>query len=143
MGTGPTPLAAPPAPAGVMGPAAAAPRLGRVRTRAAFAELARRGRRAAHGSLRVRAVPGGDRVSLALAVGRAVGTAVTRNRVKRRLRAAVQELAPAPGTYLVGAGPAAATATYRELRDDLAAALAELGALGPAAPTGRDHRERR
>ena len=55
---------------------------------------------------------------VAYAVGRRVGPAVVRNRVRRRLRAAAQahraELLPG-GAYLFGAGPAAAAAPYAEI----------------------------
>ena len=103
-------------------------RLGRVRTRASFAALAATGRRARSGVLRVTAVVGdpADLPCVAFAIGRAVGPAVVRNRLRRRLRAAIVELAPAPGTYLVAVDPVAARCSYAELRDDLAAALAEL-----------------
>jgi ribonuclease P protein component len=65
---------------------------------------------------------------LAFAIGRAVGTAVVRNRLRRRLRALFGELSPTlrPGTYLVGVGPAAATLDYGELRRIVSTALAEL-----------------
>ena len=66
---------------------------------------------------------------VAYLVGRRVGGAVARNRVRRRLRAVVQAesaaLAPAH-VYLVGAGPAAATTSYRELRDTFRAIVADL-----------------
>ena len=66
------------------------------------------------------------------AIGKVVGGAVTRNLVRRRLQAALRPLADdlGPGTYLVGAGPAAATASYAELADALAAALVTLPAPG-------------
>jgi ribonuclease P protein component len=55
---------------------------------------------------------------LAYSVGRRVGSAVVRNRVRRRLRAAVHshrsDLRPG-SAYLFGAGPAAAEATFAEL----------------------------
>jgi len=55
---------------------------------------------------------------VAYAVGKRVGPAVVRNRVRRRLRAVAQahrgELRPG-GAYLFGAGPAAATAPFAEL----------------------------
>jgi ribonuclease P protein component len=70
---------------------------------------------------------------VAYAVGRPVGNAVVRNRVRRRLRAAAREhrplLTPSWG-YLVRATPAAAQITYRELASDLARALRDLGANG-------------
>jgi ribonuclease P protein component len=64
---------------------------------------------------------------VAYAVGRRVGSAVTRNRVRRRLRAAVREEAASfePScVYLIGAGPGAAGAAYGDLRDALRATLA-------------------
>jgi len=55
---------------------------------------------------------------VAYAVGRRVGPAVVRNRVRRRLRALTAahraELQPG-GAYLFGAGPAAATIPFAEL----------------------------
>lgn len=69
-----------------------------------------------------------ERAEVAFAVGRSVGPAVVRNRVRRRLRAAVRELAPVPGTYLLGVAPPPASASYAALLDDLAGALDQLGA---------------
>ena len=59
-------------------------------------------------------------------VSRAVGGAVQRNRVRRRLRHLVRErLAELPGAWLVvvRANPAAALASYSELREDLGRCL--------------------
>ena len=62
-------------------------------------------------------------------VSRAVGNAVVRNRVRRRLRHLVRDRLPelavlTPGAVLVvRALPAAADATYDELRGDLARCL--------------------
>jgi ribonuclease P protein component len=103
-----------------------------VRDRAMFRALAR-GRRRRSGALEVSATlldaPVATRVDpprIAFAVGRPVGNAVIRNRVKRRLRAAAREnqslLQPGWG-YLVRAAPPAASATYRELADALRATL--------------------
>ena len=65
---------------------------------------------------------------LAYAVGKRVGPAVVRNRVRRRLRAAAlahrTELRPG-GAYLFGAAPAAASAPFAEID----AAMGELLAV--------------
>ncbi len=56
--------------------------------------------------------------AVAYAIGRRVGNAVTRNRVRRRLRSAVVRHSASlrPGhAYLVGVAPAAATVSYAEL----------------------------
>jgi ribonuclease P protein component len=60
---------------------------------------------------------------VAFAVGRQVGTAVVRNRVRRRLRAAARDLDLQPGAYLVGAGPEAVGLPYPELQGHLAEAV--------------------
>ncbi|MEO3770848.1 ribonuclease P protein component [Micromonospora sp. B9E7] len=60
-------------------------------------------------------------------VSKAVGNAVTRNRVRRRLRALVRERLvdlPSGSTLVVRALPAAAQASYPRLATDLDAALA-------------------
>jgi ribonuclease P protein component len=109
-------------------------RVGRVRSRNRFAALAATDRRARRGAVRVSAVFD-EAVGLpcvAYAVGRHVGTAVIRNRIRRRLRAAVAELDLAPGAYLVVVDPSAARRSYAQLRADLAGALHALGAV--AAP---------
>ncbi|MBA2280853.1 MAG: ribonuclease P protein component, partial [Acidimicrobiia bacterium] len=81
--------------------------IGRVGTRAAFSALSQRGVRSRAGVVRLTWLPAepGDEsttppVRVAYAIGRPVGTAVVRNRLRRRLRAAMAELAPESGTYL-------------------------------------------
>ncbi len=64
---------------------------------------------------------------MAYAIGRRVGPAVVRNRVRRRLRHAAQDLArsdrlPA-GAYLVSVGPEAAGMSQAELADRLVEAV--------------------
>lgn len=58
-----------------------------------------------------------------------------RNRVRRRLRALLLELAVdiAPGRYLVGVRVPASTVTYRRARAELMGLLAAAGALSPSA----------
>jgi ribonuclease P protein component len=104
----------------------------RVRDRATFAAL-RDGRRGHAGPVRVTWVQGAPDAPprVAFAVGRRVGSAVARNRIRRQLRAVVAELAAelAPGAYLVayrGGPPAAST----ELRQHVVAAATSAGALG-------------
>jgi ribonuclease P protein component len=103
--------------------------VGRVRLRRTFRELRADGVRRRSGPLTVTTlVTDGDIAPrAAYAIGKAVGPAVVRNRVRRRLRSAVGEVAP-PGTYLITAAPAAASLSYAELRHHLEQAL-------PAAPT--------
>lgn len=65
------------------------------------------------------------------AIGRAVGSAVTRNRVRRRLRAIVDELSAEPGSlpggaYLIGSDASGAGAEYEELKESVAEAIGEL-----------------
>ncbi len=67
---------------------------------------------------------------VAYAIGRPIGGAVVRNRVRRRLRALVVAEASrqplAPGYYLVGARPGAAGASFADLGADLTSALRRL-----------------
>jgi ribonuclease P protein component len=69
---------------------------------------------------------------VAFALSRHRGTAVERNRVRRRLRALFRELATdlAPGRYLVGIRTAASAVTYRRARVELTRLLRAAGALG-------------
>lgn len=58
-----------------------------------------------------------------------------RNRVRRRLRAFLRELAVdlVPGRYLVGVRAAASTVTYRRARTELMRLLSAAEALSPSA----------
>ena len=58
-------------------------------------------------------------------MSRAVGTAVARNRLRRRLRALAREESRAfgPGAFLVSASPAAAAASPSELKTALVTAV--------------------
>ncbi len=68
---------------------------------------------------------------LGLSVSRRVGTAVTRNTVRRRLRevfySALHEV-PSEVDLVVSARPAAAEATFRELSEEFVRSLRKLGA---------------
>lgn len=80
---------------------------------------------------------GAPGIFVSYAVGRSVGGAVERNRVRRRLRAVFTqgELAIRPGSYLVGASPEARSVPFDTLRRSLQLALQralEPGAGGPS-----------
>ncbi|HET6626106.1 MAG TPA: ribonuclease P protein component [Nocardioidaceae bacterium] len=100
----------------------------------AFAEAVRRGRRAGTGSLVLHlAVPAHDAddtpVRVGFVVSKAVGSAVTRNLVKRRLRSLARErLGSLPGAAMlvVRALPAAASTSYATLAADFDSALDRL-----------------
>jgi ribonuclease P protein component len=93
----------------------------------------RRGRRSGRDTLVVHLLAEGDPdnqpARVGFVVSRQVGGAVTRNRVKRRLRhlmrARVARLAPGT-TCVIRALPTAADADFRRLRHDVDAALATL-----------------
>ncbi|GLZ81161.1 ribonuclease P protein component [Actinorhabdospora filicis] len=104
------------------------PKAARLRNRADFSATMR-GRRAARGAVVVhlKQGDGAHGARAGFVVSKAVGGAVVRNRVKRRLRHLVAERLPAwtPGTdVVVRALPLAAERGYAELAADLDAAIA-------------------
>ena len=95
-----------------------------------FRAVVRSGRRAASRTLVVHTlvhpVDAGPGPRVGFVVSRAVGNAVTRNRVQRRLRHLVREQLdslPATAALVIRALPPAATAGSTELRDDLVRCL--------------------
>lgn len=103
----------------------------RLRGAGAFAAVRQRRAAAAAGPLRVQVAPNdADVARVGFVVPRAVGGAVVRNRVRRRLRALLDPRLEALAglDVVVAAGPAAATATWGSLGADLEGALA--GARG-------------
>jgi ribonuclease P protein component len=107
------------------GPYASLGLIRRVRGRATFAALAR-AERHTKGAITIRCLrePGATAPRVAYGVGRAVGGAVARNRIRRRLRAGVaaNEARLLPGAaYLISAGPVALTMPFSALVDTLAA----------------------
>lgn len=102
----------------------------RVRRRGEFSATVRQGRRAASPLLVVHLLPGSaeatETARAGFVVSKAIGTAVARNKVKRRLRhAMVPVLADLPrgSLVVVRALPAAASASSAELSSSLARAV--------------------
>lgn len=102
-----------------------------------FSQAVRRGHRAGTSTVVVHLAgveAGGAGPRVGFVVSKAVGTAVTRNRVKRRLRHLTRERIPSlPGSSLlvVRALPASASASYADLGAALDAALARALRPGP------------
>jgi ribonuclease P protein component len=101
-------------------------RTARVRGRAAFVALRHQGRRSRRRAVQVTFVAGDGPPAVAFSIGRAVGTAVVRNRLRRRLRSILAELTLDRGNYLVMVSPAAAPLSFAELREQVEACLADL-----------------
>jgi ribonuclease P protein component len=113
----------------------------RLSAAADFQRAVRRGRRAGGPLVVVHLVtPNVDKatssyeapVRVGFVVSRAVGSAVTRNRVKRRLRHLVRERVatlPPAGLLVVRAMPGSAAATYRDLGEELDRCLGRV--VGP------------
>ncbi|MEI2809603.1 MAG: ribonuclease P protein component [Nocardioides sp.] len=108
----------------------------RLTASAEFARAVRRGRRSSAATLVVHRLCGAQRgvddeqldptIKVGFVVSKAVGGAVTRNRVKRRLRHLVREqwAVMEPGDHVVvRALPRSASASSAELSDDLARCL--------------------
>lgn len=108
------------------GPPQAVGLIWRIDRRATFRAL-RAGRRGRSGPLTVSWVAGDptEPPRVAYTIGKRVGPAVVRNRVRRRLRTCVRDAAPRllPGAYLIGVSPDAAHLSYEELRMTLQRAL--------------------
>ncbi|MGH3735511.1 MAG: ribonuclease P protein component, partial [Micromonosporaceae bacterium] len=115
------------------------PAAARLRRRADFVTTVRRGRRRGHGAVvvHVRLAEPADhqadaQVRVGFVVSRAVGGAVARNRVRRRLQHVVAERLgslPEGAALVVRALPDAAGRGYQQLAEDFEAALR--GALNP------------
>ena len=104
------------------GPATAERLIDSCRSRADFIAL-RRGRRFESDALWISFAldPELDRPRVAFAIGRRQGTAVARNRVRRRLREVLREHPSAliGGRYLIGTRQPASTVSYRQARTEL------------------------
>jgi ribonuclease P protein component len=89
----------------------------RLRGRRAFADLAQRGRTVRSGPLRVRYLAASDGPFVGYAIGKKVGPAVVRNRIRRRLRAASAGASTSltSGFYLISTDSSAATLPFAQL----------------------------
>jgi len=111
----------------------------RIRERRSFGRLTVEGRRIRAGVLWCTFVldPHGSDTPprVAFALGRALGPAVTRNLVRRRLRSLLQSAASSgrlpPGEYLIGGNPTIAERSFPQLSADLQSLLRQIpGSLG-------------
>ncbi len=95
-----------------------------MRDRRTFDALRRAGTRRRSGPITVTVLLDRDVTPprVAYAIGRSVGGAVERNRLRRRLRAIVRDGDLAPGSYLLSAAPAAARLPFDELAGHVAKA---------------------
>jgi ribonuclease P protein component len=90
-----------------------------------FARVRGRGRRTQTSALAIYSLmKRSGPVRVGIVVGRSVGGAVERNRVRRRLRAALAGLlGPTPRDLVIVARPASARTSFAELSKELAGAL--------------------
>lgn len=102
-------------------------RPGPIRHRAEFATLRMRGVRSRHRPVRVTFVPGGEGARVAFAISRRCGTAVRRNRIRRRLRAVLADLTLPSGAYLLVVSQEALALDTQQLRAVVLAALSDVG----------------
>jgi ribonuclease P protein component len=99
---------------------------GRLRRKNEIAFVRRRGRRTRHVSLAAFSLAARDRhTRVAVTVGKEVGGAVLRNRVRRRIVGALEALGRAEASSLIVfvAQPSAGTVPYRQIAVDVAAVL--------------------
>ncbi len=105
----------------------------RLRRSADIARAVRQGRRARQRLVHAVALPNGLPYSrFALSVGKRVGSAVVRNRVKRRLRPLLWDR-PTRGGYdiVVTAHAGSESASFAELKSDTERCLFKIGVLMP------------
>jgi ribonuclease P protein component len=111
--------------------------VGRITTRAAFADVQRARCRGASGPVRAAFVPVDEQEpgvfpQVGYSIGRQCGGAVVRNRLRRRMREAARQCAPdlRPGRYLVRLDAAAASTPAADLRAHAVAALRRASTAG-------------
>ena len=99
-----------------------------IRDRDVFVRLGRDGVRYRRGPLwcTYLAEPGLERAHVAFAIGRPVGGAVVRNKLRRRLRMIARSTPLAPGWWLFGVRPPAVELTFEALRRTTEALVAQV-----------------
>ena len=110
----------------------------RLKKNRAFQYVYRKGHSAACRNLVLLAAPGRE-LKVGFSVSKKVGNAVTRNKVKRRLRECFRPWIGdvKTGLYVIVARPAAAEAAFQTLQKDLAYLLKKQGAIrNPEAQEG-------
>jgi len=120
----------------------------RIAEQRAFQELARNGRRARTQSLWCNYLndPGARPPRVGFSIGRTIGPATTRNRLRRRLRSIVADHTPelVGGWLLIGARTGAAERTFAELRGEITTLLARVAptpsAIGDRPPSAHGDR---
>lgn len=93
-----------------------------VRDRATFRRLRTQGTRGRSGPIRAIYLPhDGPNVEVAFAIGRKFGSAVHRNRARRRIQAALRDetVLVAPGAYLFSCHPEVMTMPFASLLTDV------------------------
>lgn len=115
--------------------------IGRIRSRRAFTALRQSGKRGRSGPVTVTFLrqTSSSEPQVAFAISRRVGGAVTRNQLRRRLRAILVDMREQllDGAYLVNTGPGAAGLTFDELRKAMTQAVqVATGAQVTGATTG-------
>jgi ribonuclease P protein component len=106
----------------------------RIRERDAFIRLRRDGVRVRIDPLWCSFVPDSEVVppQVAFAIGRATGSAVQRNLLRRRLRALLRDCEVPPGLLLIGASPRANEHTFGELEQCLTSLIRRVAARSNA-----------
>jgi len=104
----------------------------RLKRRASFAYVYRKGERSAARDLLLLSARSREGLKIGLSVSKKVGNAVTRNRVKRLLREAVKRIEDRIDTgfmYIIIAHPSITALDYRRICDEVAFAFSKAGKL--------------
>jgi len=113
--------------------------IGRIGSRDEFIRIRREGRRVRLDPLWCAHVVDDEAEMpfVAFAINRSVGNAVIRNRLRRRMRAVLDELDLPAGWFLIGCRPAAGELTFDEIRDTLGKLPQRLTPTDSTAPRSR------